>query len=253
MKQPGSFVNVKLVIEYDGSRYFGWQRQSNKPTIQQVIEESLQLLLQDKNIKLTGAGRTDTGVHAVGQVANFRVEKTVFRKIGRARFIKSLNAVLPEDISVSRVQVVGDDFHSRYSAKKRQYKYYLCFKKHGFNGNRLHFVKTKFDIDLAKEFCKLVTGSHSFKSLCKNKEDEHDFYCHVFKASVRRRKGGIAEFEIEANRFLHSMVRAVIGAMINTASGKISINEFKQKFNKGEALRIQYVPSKALVLEKIKY
>jgi len=252
MKQTGGFVNIKLIIEYDGLRYFGWQRQSNKPTIQQIIEESLQLLFQDNNIKLAGAGRTDTGVHAAGQTANFKIEKPTFDKLGKDRFLRSLNSILPEDISVNKAQVVSDDFHARYSAKKRLYRYYLCFKKHGLTGSRMHFVK-RFDIDLAKEFCKLVTGPHSYKALCKNKEDDHDFYCNVYKAVIRKRKNGILEFEIEANRFLHSMVRAIIGAMISVASGKLTISEFKEKFNKGEALKIQYVPSKALVLEKIKY
>jgi len=246
-------VNVKLTIEYDGSRYFGWQRQKNKPTVQEILEESLQLLFQDKNIKLTGAGRTDTGVHALGQTANFRVNKPAFCMIGKEKLMRSVNGLLPDDISVNKVEIAGDDFHSRYSAKSRKYKYYLGFAKRGLYGNRIHFVKTKFDIDLAKDFCKLVTGPHSFKSLCKNKDDGHNFYCEVYKASVKKKQGGIIEFEIEANRFLHSMVRAITGAMISVASGKISISEFKQKFKKGEALKIQYAPSKALVLEKIKY
>ena len=252
MIQKSSTVNVKLTIEYNGSKYFGWQRQKNKPTIQQIIEESLQLLFQDKNIKLTGAGRTDTGVHAKGQTANFRVSRQSFDKHGKSRFLRSVNALLPEDISVNNAQVVSNEFHSRYSAKSRVYKYYLCFDKHGLNGDKLHYVR-RFDIDLAKEFCKLVTGSHSFRSLCKNKEDGHDFYCNVSSAVIRKKPGGIAEFKIEANRFLHSMVRAIVGAMVSISSGKISIDEFKYKFKKGEALKIQYAPSKALVLEKINY
>jgi tRNA pseudouridine38-40 synthase len=114
-------------------------------------------------------------------------------------------------------------------------------------------VKTKFDIDLAKEYCKFIEGAHSFKSMCKNREDKHDFISNVFYVKVKKRKEGIIDFEICANRFLHSMVRAIVGMMINVASGKISLKEFKTKFEKGEPLKIQYVPSNALILVKIIY
>jgi tRNA pseudouridine38-40 synthase len=114
-------------------------------------------------------------------------------------------------------------------------------------------VKTKFDIDLAKEYCKLLVGLHSFKAFCKNKEDEHDFNCSIVCANVKKKRGNVIEFEITANRFLHSMVRAIVGVMLKIASGKSPINEFKQKFYKGEKLTIQYAPSNALVLYKINY
>jgi|SRR4030095_2760803 len=246
-------INIKIEIEYDGKKYFGWQRQSNKKTIQQLIEESLQVLFPNENIKLTGAGRTDTGVHARGQVANFKVNRATLKKSGKEKFLRSINAILPEDIAVKKLQFVNDKFHSRYSAVSRTYRYYLCFRKHALNGDKMHFIKTKFDIDLGKEFCKLLTGTHSFKALCKNKEDEHDFYCLVKAAGIRKLNDDILEFEITANRFLHSMVRAVIGAMLKIASGQITINDFKQKFKKGETIKIQYVPSNALFLHKINY
>ena len=253
MKKTQSELNVKLTIEYDGKNYFGWQRQTNKPTIQETIEKSLQLLFPGGKIKLTGAGRTDTGVHAIGQIANFCIGRRHFEKFGKERFLKSLNAVLPGDISVNGMKIVNAGFHSRYSALGRTYKYYISTSKHGLNGDKYYFLKTKFDIDLAKEFCKLLVGAHSFKAFCKNKEDDHDFYCDVISSGVRKMKNGVIEFEITANRFLHSMVRAIAGVMIKIATGKISINEFKQKFKKGEKLTIQYAPSNALVLFKIKY
>ncbi|HEY3249623.1 MAG TPA: tRNA pseudouridine(38-40) synthase TruA [Ignavibacteria bacterium] len=246
-------INIKLTIEYDGKNYFGWQRQSGKQTIQQVIEESLQLLFPGENIKLAGAGRTDTGVHARGHAANFKVTKHSFEKLGKETFLKSLNGILPSDIAVKKAERVKNDFHARYSAVGRTYRYYLCFRKHALNGEKLHFVKTKFDIDLAKEFCKLLPGAQSFKSLCKNKEDKHNFFCSVTKAGIKKLKDDIIEFEITANRFLHSMVRAIVGAMIKIASGKLTISEFKQKFKKGEILTIQYAPSNALFLHKINY
>ena len=114
-------INVKLVIEYDGKKYFGWQKQKNKPTIQQTIEEALQVLIPGNKIKLTGAGRTDTGVHALNQTANFRINKNEFNSIGKRKFLNSLNAILSADIAVKDIIRVGDKFNSRFSARKRTY------------------------------------------------------------------------------------------------------------------------------------
>src|SRR3990172_3954860 len=114
LKNREDVLNIKLVIEYDGSKYFGWQRQSNKQTIQQTIEESLQVLFPGEKIKLTGAGRTDTGVHALGQIANFKISREKYIKYGKERLLRSLNAVLPADIAVKMLKCVGEDFHSRY-------------------------------------------------------------------------------------------------------------------------------------------
>jgi tRNA pseudouridine38-40 synthase len=248
-----SEINIKLVIEYDGKNYFGWQRQKDKPSIQETIENSLQILFPDNKIRLTGAGRTDTGVHASNQTANFRVKNDELKKIGLRRLVHSLNAILPQDISIKGASIAAPDFHSRYSAKKRVYKYSISLKKRALNGDKYYTINQKFDIDLAKEYCKLLEGNHSFRSFCKNKSDKHDFRSVVYYARVRKQRDGIILFEICANRFLHSMIRAIIGMMLKISSSKISIEEFKSKFVKGEQFRIQYVPSNALILDKIIY
>jgi tRNA pseudouridine38-40 synthase len=254
-------INLKLIIEYDGKNYFGWQRQSkesNKPTIQQTIEQSLQVLLKGEKIQLIGSGRTDSGVHALNQCANVKVTHESLEKFGGgsnylSKLAYSLNSLLPDDIVIKKITRAKDDFHARYSAKERAYEYYLTTEKHALNSDKLYYIKTKFDIDLAEEFCKLLIGYRSFKSLCKNKSDEYGYKCDVTYASVKKLKGGIIKFEIKASRFLHSMIRAVVGAMINVASGKISLKEFQSKFKKGEEIKSQYVPAKALFLTKVKY
>ncbi|RPI12607.1 MAG: tRNA pseudouridine(38-40) synthase TruA [Ignavibacteriae bacterium] len=245
-------LNIKLTIEYDGKKYFGWQRQKNKPTVQQSIEEALQLLFSGEKITLIGAGRTDTGVHAYGQVANFKIKKSSL-KVKLKDLIHILNAMLPQDITIKKAELVEQDFHSRYSAKARIYKYYVTETKRSVNADKYLFIKTKFDIALAKEYCKLLTGIHCFRSLCKNDTDKHDFQADVKYVKVSRKRDGIIEFEICANRFLHSMVRAIIGAMIKVASGKMELKEFKNKFEKGEEIKAQYVRSNALFLYKIIY
>jgi tRNA pseudouridine38-40 synthase len=257
-KRTGT-VNIKLTIEYDGKKYFGWQRQKNlpaqagKPTIQQTIEESLQVLFPTQNIKLTGAGRTDAGVHALGQVSNFRIDKDLNQKLDLHKLAYQLNSILPRDITVKKAEKVSDDFHARYSAKKRVYRYQLSGVKRSFNGDKYLNIGRSIDIKAAGEFCKTIEGAHSFKSMCKNKSDEHDFMSIVYYAKLKKKKDNILEFEICANRFLHSMVRAIVGMLIRVGSGKTSLREFKEKFKKGETIKIQYVPANALILAKIIY
>jgi tRNA pseudouridine38-40 synthase len=246
-------VNIKMLIEYDGAAYYGWQRQKNKPTVQQTIEESLQILLQGEKISLLGAGRTDSGVHARGQCANFRISKDLFKKLDLHKLAYRLNSLLPSDITIHQLKKVPDAFHARYSAKKRVYRYLITLAKRSYSAEKYYYHKGSFDILAAKEFCKVVEGIHSFKSMCKNDEDGHNFESNVFYAKLKKKKDSVIEFEICANRFLHSMVRAMLGAMLGIASGKMSIKEFKQKFQKGEPILIQYVPANALILEKIIY
>jgi tRNA pseudouridine38-40 synthase len=251
-----SEYNIKLIIEYDGKNYAGWQIQKNKPSVQETIEHSLRVLFHNDSIKLIGAGRTDSGVHALNQTANFRISGDVFSGSGIKtldNLLYSMNSILPGDISVKKANFVNQNFHSRYSAKKRVYRYLLTMQKRGLNAEKYFRIKTKFDIDLAKEYCKFIEGVHSFKAMCKNTEDRHDFMSIVYYAKLKKRRDGIMEFEICANRFLHSMVRAIVGMMLKIASGKISLSEFKTKFIKGEQLKIQYVPANALILDKIIY
>ncbi|MCI0449441.1 MAG: tRNA pseudouridine(38-40) synthase TruA [Chlorobi bacterium] len=253
MTNKQNLINLKLIIEYDGKNYFGWQRQKSKPSIQETIEKSLQVLFPKEKINLAGAGRTDAGVHALNQVANFKVNKSSVEPKNLNKLRYSLNSILPKDIAVKRVSAVNDNFNSRYSARSRVYRYTLSTVKKGFSHDKCYQIKTKFDIDLAKEFCKLVEGVHSFKSLCKNSNDKHNFLCDVKYAKAARSRDNLISFEICASRFLHSMVRAIVGTMIKIASGKLSINKFQEKFKKGEKLKLQYVPSNALILVKVNY
>jgi tRNA pseudouridine38-40 synthase len=134
LKAGRELVNLKLVIEYDGKNYCGWQRQaasSKEKTIQQTIEESLQVLFKGENINLIGAGRTDSGVHAYNQAANFKVSKKSFEKTSAEKILASVNAILPSDIAVKKLSRAGLNFHARYSAKSRIYRYYICFEKKG--------------------------------------------------------------------------------------------------------------------------
>ncbi|HMQ79256.1 MAG TPA: tRNA pseudouridine(38-40) synthase TruA [Ignavibacteria bacterium] len=246
-------VNVKLIVEYDGKNYSGWQRQKTERSVQQTLEEKLSVLLPGEKVTLNGAGRTDAGVHAYGQCANFKIEKSRIEKTGLSRLLVSLNALLPDDIVVKDIRKAPPEFHARYSAKRREYVYRLTEIKRAIEGDKLLLLRSSFDIKAAKSFCTVIKGNHSFRSLCKNKKDEHDFRSIVYSCDVKRKKDGIIEFTISANRFLHSMVRAVVGAMIKVASGDLTKEEFIKKFKNGDEMKIQYVPAKALFLSKVTY
>jgi tRNA pseudouridine38-40 synthase len=246
-------INLKLVIEYDGKNYSGWQRQTKLKSIQQTIEDALSVLFKGEKITIMGAGRTDAGVHAYGQAANFRVSKEKYKAFGKNKLIYSLNALLPDDILIKELKTVPEDFNSRYSAISREYIYRITTTRKAIAREQSYYIKYDIDIKAAKDFCKTIEGWHSFRSLCKNKKDDHGFNCNVMKVEIRNKKDGILEFKITANRFLHSMVRAIIGAMLKVASGKLSLNEFIQKFKKGDEIKTQYVPSHALFLSKVNY
>lgn len=240
--------NYKIVIEYDGTPFNGWQNQKDSNnTIQGNIERSLNILIKEK-ISITGAGRTDAGVHALNQIANFRTTG----KIDEVKFCKSLNALLPDEISVKDVCKVPDDFHARYSAIAREYEYRISLRRRSIERNYCYFLKHKIDIEKIQNAVELFTGEHSFKSLCKNKEDKHDFKCQVFVLKINS-DDELIKITIKANRFLHSMVRALTGTLVEIGRNKLSISEVKKNFKKGERIKAYYLPANGLFLKKIYY
>jgi tRNA pseudouridine38-40 synthase len=242
--------NYKLTIEYDGTNFFGWQRQKNSHnTIQEYIEKALEILLKEK-VNLIAAGRTDTGVHAYNQVANFRTDK----KIISDKFIYSLNNLIPESITIKNLKKVKDDFHSRYSAKKRQYVYNISTVKRSITKDFFYFLKYKLDFSLIDKMIKIFLGDNSFKSLCKNKDDKHNFRCHVYelKYSYSKIKNELI-FSITANRFLHSMVRGIIGCLLDIGRGKLPLKITIKNFIEGEKIKTTFLPGNALFLKKIYY
>jgi tRNA pseudouridine38-40 synthase len=242
--------NYKMVIEYDGVDFNGWQRQKNtKNTIQEHLESSLKKLLK-QDTGIIGAGRTDAEVNAYNQVANFKTD----REFDFKKFLYSLNSILPDTITVKNISRVPDKFHSRYSAKRREYIYKISFRKRSVEGRYYH--KLIYDIDLKQidKFIKLFIGYKSFKSLCKNTTDKHNFCCNVSELSYIYSKGkDELIFKIVSDRFLHSMVRGVIGCLVDIGRGRLDFEETKNAFQKGEKIKTTYLPGNALFLKKIYY
>ncbi len=240
--------NYKINIEYDGENYKGWQKQKNtKETIQEYIENAISILLKD-NIKLIGAGRTDAEVNAYNQCANFFSDKLIDTK----KFLHSINGILPHDITVKKIQKVNSEFHARYSAKKREYIYKITLFKKSIENKYFFHLKYKLNFKLVDEFIEFLKHNEYFKSLCKNKTDKYNFRCKIYKLAYKLRKDEII-ITIIADRFLHSMVRGIVGCMIDIGREKTKLETIKQKIKKGERLKTFFVPGKALFLKQIYY
>jgi tRNA pseudouridine38-40 synthase len=242
--------NYKLIIEYDGRKFLGWQKQKySKQTIQQYIEDGIEKLIKEK-VKLIAAGRTDAGVSAFNQVANFKCEN----KIVLSNFLYPLNAILPKEICIKNIKKVNDGFHARYSAKKREYLYFMTTRKIAVHHEDFYYLKNKIDFDIAGKLIGILLKSKNFRSLCRNKVDKHNFECNLFKLEYKfSRSNDEIKFKIVSDRFLHSMIRAILGAIIDTARGKFELSEITQKIAKGEKLKTKYLPPNALFLNKIYY
>ncbi len=239
------FVN----LSYDGTRYHGWQIQPNGDSVQARLQGALSLLLRSEII-VTGAGRTDAGVHARMMVAHFDFEGALD---GRQLTYK-LNKLLPRDIAVRSVERVADDLHARFSATSRMYRYYLHTEKNpflSFTSCELHYP---LDFSRMNEAAKVLMDYEDFGAFCKAHADVKTTLCHVTVAEWVQTSPTTWYFEIRANRFLRNMVRAVVGTLIDVGRGRVTLDDFrkiiegKKRTEAGESM-----PAHALFLEDITY
>lgn len=240
--------NIKLIVEYDGTSYVGWQRQLNGRSIQGEIESVLAQILQEE-ISLVGAGRTDSGVHARGQVANFRT--TTNRSEDEIK--NGLNGLLPDDIVIKNVTEVPIEFHSRFDAKERHYSYTISKTPAALLRKYCWQLGYELDFALLQKCSNYILGEHDFETFCKANSEVNHFRCNVIKSEWIS-ECELLIFNIGADRFLHGMVRALVGTMVDVARGYtpyekfISIFEKKDRSEAGTA-----APSRGLVLEKVVY
>ncbi|MBK9097757.1 MAG: tRNA pseudouridine(38-40) synthase TruA [bacterium] len=240
--------NYKMTIQYEGTVYAGWQIQQNALTIQEVISNSIKQILQEE-ISLVGAGRTDSGVHAIGQVANFMSDK----ELDLQKFLYSLNSVLPRDISISNIEPVDEDFHSRFGAKKRSYIYLISGQKSPFFDRFAYTYFSEMKTEMLNELSSVFIGEKDFSSFSKNNPDVKNKICEVFEARWRRQKN-LLIFYIEADRFLYGMVRAIVGSLIKAYVSENGIEYLKNIFGqKDRSFAADAVPAKGLFLFKVKY
>ncbi|HNW49830.1 MAG TPA: tRNA pseudouridine(38-40) synthase TruA [Prolixibacteraceae bacterium] len=208
-------------LAYNGTNYHGWQFQPNAVTVQELLEKAFSLLLGQK-VEITGAGRTDTGVHASFFVAHFDVGNAI---PDTDKLVQKLNSFLPNDILIYHIFTVEAGFHARFSALSRTYHYYLSDRKEPFRGEFTARYPYSLDVDLMNEAAALMLQFVDFTSFSKLHTDVKTNNCKVTTARWERRDG-LLVFEIKADRFLRNMVRAVVGTLIDVGRGKISIPEF---------------------------
>ena len=244
---------VQLVLHYDGSGFSGWQRQPEQRTVQGVIEQALERLCGQPTAAL-GSGRTDAGVHARGQSVGVRVPD----KWSPAALRRALNAILPEDVWVSAAFDMRPDFHARYSAISRRYSYYVGTDDAARSPFRR---RTEFPFEFPLDRSALMAGAsslvgeHSFRAFAVKgtapETDEHR--CAVRVAQWEDRPGGFV-FEIEANRFLHHMVRFLVGTMLDVASGRRPIGDIALLLDASDNQDVSPpAPANALFLDAVQY
>ncbi len=240
--------NYKLNIQYDGTNYCGWQIQNNGISVQQTIIDSIKTITGEE-VNLIGSGRTDAGVHALGQVANFKSEQILEPK----KFSYSLNSILPKDISVKNIEIVNEIFHSRFDARKRSYLYLISKFRSPFYDNYSYRYFNEINIHKMNELGKLLTGEKDFTSFCKKESEVENKTCSVFNIHWKE-TGDFIIFFIEANRFLHGMVRTIIGTLLSVSKSEKAENEIIRIIeSKNREVAGESVPAKGLFLYKVKY
>lgn len=223
--------NIKLVLEYDGTNYAGFQRQKNHATIQQVLEEKLTEITKE-TIKISGSGRTDAGVHALGQVINFHTESNVPTQA----FVPALNSLLPKDIVVVSSKEVSEKFHARFSAKKKTYDYliYTAPVPAVFYRNTVAWVKYPLTVARMNKAAKFFRGKHDFSAFQKAGSPRKTSVCNIFAADVKGRNLEMIEITFTADRFLYGMARAMAGFLIDIGTGKRKPAEIKKALASGD-------------------
>ena len=240
--------NIKLVLEYDGTDFVGWQSQVNGRSVQDEITRVLSQILQEE-IKVTGAGRTDSGVHARGQVANFRTSATM--KIPQLQ--QALDGLLPRDISVKSTNDVDNKFHARFDATSRRYFYSISRRPSALRRRFTWVVPFGLDPGLMKTAAERILGEKDFQSFCKVAAQASHYRCFV---TISR--WGIEEdtmtYEVKANRFLHGMVRALVGTMVDIGRGFTTLEQFDAIIaGRDRSLAGTAAPPQGLFLEEVTY
>ncbi|MBN1571693.1 MAG: tRNA pseudouridine(38-40) synthase TruA [Deltaproteobacteria bacterium] len=220
--------NVKLTLSYDGTHFYGWQIQSEGRTVQGVVEDCLGVMLKGK-VRINGSGRTDTGVHALAQVANFRTSSD----IECDGFMRGLNSLLSEDVRITGVDDEVDDFDARRSAVSRRYRYLIYNGKvpSPFLRNYAWHVKKQIDVDAVNEAGAALLESHDFSSFIGGKNETNTSVRDVIDFGAERLNGDFVSIEIEANAFLRHMVRNIVGTLMDVGWGKMGTGEFRDIIN----------------------
>lgn len=253
--------NLKLILEYDGSKFFGFQKQPNHPTIQEALEKALSGLFQKKTKITSASGRTDTGVHAEYQVVNFKTNST----LPVTQIQKALNARLPESIAVKEAEEVNPDFHARYSARSKTYEYRIWNDpvRSPLRAKQVCYIPEPLDISKMKRAAAVLKGRHDFRSFGTNRGDGKtiDTVRTVKRIEIRteaeagfKPASAFIRIQIEADGFLYRMVRNIAGTLIDAGRGKLGPSGIRRILEAKDRRRAAMTaPAEGLFLVDVKY
>jgi len=249
--------NIRLTIEYDGTKFKGWQVQAQRNrTVQGEIEKALKKIF-NKRIRLIGSGRTDSGVHALGQVANFKTAS----QMEASEMLRALNGNLPEDISVLEARDARDDFHSQYGAKRKTYRYTILNRKIRCSQQRYFLFQFQYKLNITKmrSASKALIGKKDFRSFMaadpaqKRSGKSKNTVRTIYKITIKK-SGDLITIDIEANGFLYKMVRNIVGTLIEIGSGKRPKEEISDILRKKDRISAgDTSPAKGLCLLNVSY
>jgi len=242
-----------LLLEYDGSKFSGWQRQNSQCTIQSTVEQALRTFLRSDQIQIVGSGRTDAGVHALGQVAHFRCEPIPIDQW--KRLPNALNGLLPDSIAVRSAAQSSDQFHARYDAIHRTYHYLISSKPFALQKHQRLLVLPTLDFERMNVAAQLLIGSHHFGAFCRTRSATKNRVCNVTRAQWEHElEPHFWRFMIESNRFLHGMVRSIVGTLLEIGQSNISLEDLKQILTSQDRRNAgPSAPAHALVLHHVEY
>jgi tRNA pseudouridine38-40 synthase len=243
--------NFKMILAYDGSRYQGWQRQKAGETIQQSVEERLRMILQEPVIVIA-SGRTDAGVHALGQACHFRTGS----RLGADVIRKGLNALLPEDIFVREINQVEADFHARYSAKGKVYEYRIlnCEDRDPFEHRYAWHIRTPLNVAEMSRCLTTLKGTHDFSSFRSTGSGNTNPVRTIYRAEIARAEGNRLRILFEADGFLRHMVRNIVGTVVEVGLGRIDPSRFEAILSARDRRQASSkAPPQGLFLVEVRY
>ncbi|MBN1546518.1 MAG: tRNA pseudouridine(38-40) synthase TruA [Syntrophaceae bacterium] len=243
--------NIRLTIEYDGAAYYGWQRQNGQRSIQQTIEEAIKLITKEK-VSVIGSGRTDTGVHALNQIAHFKMKSD----IGTENLSHALNSVLPDDIVIKKLEDVSPEFHARFDVKRKRYIYQIW---NGQTATALHrhfcwHIRQELDVEKMVEAAQLLVGTHDFGAFCGTGSKVKDYVRTLYTFQIEKDQEGKILMIISADGFLRHMVRNIVGTLVDVGKGKTTPEEFRIILDSRDRRRAgMTAPAHGLFLAEVHY
>jgi len=243
--------NFKVIVEYDGTAYCGWQRQKNGISIQQLLEEAIKLITGQK-VAVIGSGRTDAGVHALNQTGSFKCST----KLPVNKIFMGMNSILPRDIVVRELEEVADDFNALRDVKSKIYVYKICNQRLRPALGRDYCWHIRFPLDLApmKKASQFLIGTHDYSCFCATGTDVKDRVRTIMDIEIKQCDEGLIEIKVEARGFLKYMVRNIVGTLVDVGRGKRKPEDMKLIIkSKDRTIAGVTAPAGGLFLKEVKY